>query len=57
MGENRRLRKAHIDITEKIAEMRNIDLLRYRQLWKEKLDIVRRAVSEVTDGKDPESCV
>jgi dynein heavy chain 2 len=50
-NENRRLRKAHFAITEMIGELANIDLLRHRQMWKEKLDEVRTQVSKVADSK------
>lgn len=57
-NENRRLRKAHFTVVEMIGELANIDLLRHRQMWKEKLDEVRRQVSRVTEAKaDADSCV
>ena len=55
MTENRRLRKAHFEIIEQIGELQNIDLLRNRSTWKEKLDGIRREIDSVTEGKDEEA--
>jgi len=57
-NENRRLRKAHFTVVEMIGELANIDLLRHRQMWKEKLDEVRKQINRVTEAKsDPDACV
>ncbi|OMJ92391.1 hypothetical protein SteCoe_4833 [Stentor coeruleus] len=57
MGENRKLRKVHFEIIEKIKELQSIDLLKYRQMWKDKLNEIRRNVEAVSDNKDPTGLV
>ena len=42
MRENRRLRKMHTDIVENIVAMMSIDLLKNKNIWKEKLDTIKR---------------
>ena len=56
MGENRKLRKVHLEILEKIKELQVIDLLKYRQMWKDKLNEIRRNIELVSENKDPAGC-
>ena len=53
MSENRKLRKVHFEIIEKIKELSGIDLLKFRQMWKDKLNEIRRNIDAVSDQKDP----
>lgn len=55
MTENRKLRKVHFSLVEQIADLQNVDLLRHRQMWKQRLDGIRKTLEEVTTGKDPEA--
>lgn len=52
MSENRKLRKVHFEIVEKIKELSGIDLLKFRQMWKDKLNEIRRNIDAVSDQKD-----
>ncbi|KAF7232339.1 hypothetical protein EG68_08731, partial [Paragonimus skrjabini miyazakii] len=49
MTENRRLRKVHFTILEKINRLFEIDLLRYQQRWRNELAEVRYMLAEVTN--------
>lgn len=40
--ENRKLRKMHTEVVDYIQAMMNIDLLKNKDLWKEKLDVIKR---------------
>ena len=42
MTENRKLRKMHLNVIEQIISMMSTDLLKNRELWKEKLDTIKR---------------
>ena len=53
MSENRKLRKVHFEILEKIKELQGIDLLKYKQMWKDKLNEIRRTIETVSENKDP----
>jgi dynein heavy chain 2, cytosolic len=54
MTENRRLRKVHFEILEKIKDLQGIDLLKFRQMWKDKLNEIRRNIDSVSENKDPQ---
>ncbi|XP_065833043.1 cytoplasmic dynein 2 heavy chain 1-like isoform X2 [Oscarella lobularis] len=57
MTENRRLRKCHAVIGDKVVQLMNIDLLRQKQKWKDiLLDIRQIMASLVQQGFDP-SCM
>ncbi|XP_071126281.1 cytoplasmic dynein 2 heavy chain 1-like isoform X2 [Mytilus edulis] len=43
--ENRRLRKSHFTITDKVTQMMNIDLLRQQQKWKDSLMDIRHMMA------------
>ncbi|KAA3681042.1 dynein heavy chain 2, cytosolic [Paragonimus westermani] len=49
MTENRRLRKVHFTILEKINRLFEIDLLRYQQRWRNELAEVRYLLAELTN--------
>lgn len=40
--ENRKLRKMHMNVVDYIVSMMNTDLLKNKEIWKEKLDIIKR---------------
>lgn len=42
MNENRRLRKLHLSIIEQVIILFDIDLVKSKHLWKEKVDVKRR---------------
>jgi len=44
IAENRRLRKVHMNVTDMIIELMNIDLLKNRAVWKENLSKIRKVV-------------
>lgn len=44
IAENRRLRKVHMNVTDMIIELMNIDLLKNRTLWKDNLGKIRKVV-------------
>lgn len=44
MKGNRRIRKNHTDIVDNIVSMMNIDLLKNKNIWKEKLDLIKRII-------------
>ena len=44
IAENRRLRKVHMNVTDMIIELMNIDLLKNRSVWKENLGKIRKVV-------------
>jgi hypothetical protein len=54
MSENRRLRSAHLTVIEQIEQLSNIDLLRQRQKWKDKLNEIRRSIDIIASERDPE---
>jgi len=42
MNENRRLRKLHLSIIEQVIVLFDIDLVKSKHLWKEKVDVKRK---------------
>ena len=54
IAENRKLRKVHMNITDMIIELMNIDLLRNRSVWKENLGKIRKVVDQTTNKLAPE---
>lgn len=53
MGENRKLRKVHFEILEKIKELQGVDLSKFRKTWKDKLNEIRRNIDLISENKDP----
>ena len=56
MKENRKLRKAHIAIAEVVNDLFEIDLLRERGVWKEKMEGIRRLVENAVGGREQKLC-
>lgn len=56
INENKRLRKVHLAIGEILQDLFEVDLLRNRELWKEKLENARRLIESVVMSKDPKLC-
>lgn len=44
MTENRKLRKIHIDIIDYIVSLMNVDLLKNKEIWKERLSTIKRTL-------------
>lgn len=56
IAENRKLRKVHMNITEMIIEIMNVDLLKNKHLWKENLAKMRKIIDSVTKTRSNEMC-
>jgi hypothetical protein len=56
MTENRRLRKVHTKIIDEVQLLKNIDLLRSREIWEQKLNDVNHMVNEEVQGRDIRFC-
>ena len=56
MSENRRLRKLHANLTDLVNELFDVDLLKQRNIWKDKLDLIRKTIEVGTAGRDPKLC-
>ena len=56
IAENRKLRKVHLNVTDMVIELMNIDLLKNRHLWKENLGKMKRVIETVTKARSPEMC-
>lgn len=54
ISENRKLRKMHLNVTDMIIELMNIDLLKNRAVWKENLVKMKNLISTVTKNRPPE---
>jgi dynein heavy chain 2, cytosolic len=54
IAENRKLRKVHIQVTDMVIELMNIDLLKNRGLWKENLSKMKRIIETVTKSRTAE---
>ena len=44
MMENRKLRAIHIDVVEYIVSLMNVDLLKNKDIWKERLSAIKRSI-------------
>ncbi len=56
IAENRKLRKVHLNMTDMIIELMNIDLLKHRTVWKENLTKMRRIIETITKTRPSENC-
>lgn len=56
MNENRRLRKLHLSLVDQVSVLFDIDLVKSKHIWKEKLEAIRRTVDLGCAGKDPRLC-
>ena len=54
ISENRRLRKVHLNVTDMIIELMNIDLLKNRAVWKENLVKMKKVIETVAKNRPPE---
>ena len=53
MNEIRSLRKVHLAICDKMNELFNVDLLKHRNTWKERIDKIKGTIESVALGRDP----
>ena len=44
MNENRRLRKLHLKLIEQVCELFEIDLLKSKHIWKDKLSLIQNTI-------------
>jgi hypothetical protein len=51
--ENRKLRKAHQNVSNEIIQLMNIDLLRSKGDWEIKINQIKRMVENETKNKPP----
>ena len=56
MNEIRTLRKFHLGICDKMNELFNIDIVKHRTTWKERIDKIRETIDQVARGRDPSVC-
>ena len=56
ISENRKLRKIHIQISEILNDLFEIDLLKSRDAWREKLEQARRLIEITVQSRDPKLC-
>ena len=56
IAENRKLRKVHMNMTEMIIELMNIDLLKNRPVWVENLTKMKKTIEMTTKNRTPEMC-
>ncbi|EGR34149.1 hypothetical protein IMG5_022750, partial [Ichthyophthirius multifiliis] len=56
MNENRRLRKLHYNLVDITIILFDIDLLKQKNVWKEKLEQMKRIIDTGCQGKDPSIC-
>jgi len=56
IAENRKLRKVHMNVTDMIVELMNVDLLKNKNVWKENLQKMRRIVDSVTKQRSSDMC-
>ena len=56
IAENRKLRKVHMTLTDMIIELMNVDLLRHKAVWLDKLTKMRRIIDTVTKVRTPKMC-
>jgi len=50
MNENRKLRKLHLSLIEQVTILFDIDLVKSKQLWKEKVDVRGEDFREEDEG-------
>jgi dynein heavy chain 2 len=56
INENRKLRKVHINVTNEIIELMNIDLLKSKQVWDDKMNQIKLMVDQETTGRPADGC-
>lgn len=52
MEQNRKYRKIHMNIGDMIVNLANIDLVKNKSLWKEKLDAIRKVIENTCANKE-----
>lgn len=56
INENRKLRKVHINVTNEVIELMNIDLLKNKQVWTDKMNQIKLMVDQETKGRPADLC-
>ncbi|KAL4440929.1 hypothetical protein ABPG74_009342 [Tetrahymena malaccensis] len=56
MNENRRLRKLHMSLIEQVIFLFDVDLVKNKHVWKEKLEAIKKTIDIGCQGKDPSIC-
>ena len=56
INENRKLRKVHINVTNEVIELMNIDLLKSKQVWTDKMNQIKLMVDQETKGRPADFC-
>ena len=56
INENRKLRKVHINVTNEVIELMNIDLLKSKQVWTDKMNQIKLMVDQETKGRPADLC-
>ena len=56
ISENRQLRRVHINVTNGVIELMNIDLLKNRQNWNDKYGQIKVMVDQETKNRPKDHC-
>jgi len=48
INENRKLRKVHVNVTNEVIELMNIDLLKSKNVWDDKMNQIRLMIDQET---------
>jgi dynein heavy chain 2, cytosolic len=56
INENRKLRRVHINVTNEVIELMNIDLLKSPQDWENKMNQIKRMVDQETKARPADLC-
>lgn len=56
MSENRRLRKLHVRLVEQVSSLFEVELVKERKAWRERVEQCARVVETGCEGKDAKLC-
>jgi len=56
INENRKLRRVHINVMNLVIELMNIDLLKSKNTWLDKMNQIKIMVDHETKGRDKDMC-
>ena len=56
INENKRLRKIHNSALDTVLVLFDVDLVKQKHVWKDKMEYIRRIVEAGCMGKDPKLC-
>ena len=57
MNENRRLRKLHLKLVDIVVQLFDVDLIKQRHVWMERLDFIKKTIDLGCANKDAKLCV